>query len=80
MPQPSSQRWELLYIIQKLLTLECEARAIPNTPGAYSEHRKHLHRVLPLVSKAIKVAYKDEKVLGELSRIVELVSEEMDVA
>lgn len=80
MPQPSSQRRELLYIIQKLLSLECEARAIPDAPGAISEHRKHLHRVLPLVSKAIKVAYRDEKVLGELSRMVALVSEEMGVA
>ncbi|KAI9782061.1 MAG: hypothetical protein M1816_002002 [Peltula sp. TS41687] len=80
MPQPSSQRRELLYIIQKLLALECETPAIPNTPGAQSEHRKHLHRILPLVSRAVKVAYRDEKVLGELSRVFELVSEEMGVA
>lgn len=79
MPQPLSQRRELLHILRKLMSLECEPSAIPNTPGAVSENRKHLHRVLPLVNKAMKMAWRDQVVLGELSRILELVSDEMGI-
>ena len=79
MPQPLSQRRELLFILDKLLSLECEAYAIPDAPGATSENKKHLHRVFPLVSKAVKVAWRDQKVLDKLSQIIGSVSEEMGI-
>ena len=79
MPQPWSQRRELLDVLRKLISLECEPRAIPEAPGVVSEHRKHLHRIFPFVSKAIKAARSDQALLNELCRITDIVSEEMGI-
>ncbi|KAI9764256.1 MAG: hypothetical protein M1835_007604 [Candelina submexicana] len=79
MPQPASQRRELLYILQALIDLKSEPRAIPDAPGVSSQHRKHLHRLFPLVTKAVRVAARDEKVLNELQRVFEVVGEEFGI-
>lgn len=79
MPQPLSQRRELLYILRRLISLECEPRAIPDAPGAVSDTRKHLHHLFPLVSKAVRVAWRDQEVLNELGRVMDIVGEEMGV-
>ncbi|KAI9722317.1 MAG: hypothetical protein M1812_001789 [Candelaria pacifica] len=75
MPQPASQRRELLYILQALVNLKSEPQAIPDAPGVSSQHRKHLHRLFPLVTKAVRVAARDEEVLAELQRVLEVVGE-----
>lgn len=79
MPQPLSQRRELLDILQKLIALECEPRAIPDAPGVISQHKKHLHRIFPFIGQAIRVARQDQELLNELCRVAEMVGDEMGV-
>jgi len=75
MPQLMSQKRELIYIVRKLVELDSEPRAIPDTQGVTSEYKKHLHRLFPLVTRAIGVAGRDEMVLAELQRVLEVVGE-----
>lgn len=75
MPQPMSQKRELIYIVRKLVELESEPRAIPDAQGVRSEHKKHLHRLFPLVTRAVGVAWRDESLLRELQRVLEVVGE-----
>jgi hypothetical protein len=63
MPQPLSQRREMLYILKALVRLRCEPKAIPDTPGVDSEGKKHLHRLYPLLAKAVRAAARDQEVL-----------------
>lgn len=71
MPQPLSQRKELLYILKKLVGLQCESEAIPDTPGVESEGKKHLHRLYPLLVKAIGAAARDQEILGWIEKALE---------
>ncbi|KAL0943017.1 endosomal peripheral membrane protein [Colletotrichum truncatum] len=56
MPQPLSQRKELLRILRQLVDLTSASDAIPDTPNVESEGRKHLLRLYPLLVSAVKVA------------------------
>lgn len=79
MPQPLSQRQELLYILKALAELKCEPEAIPDTPGVESEGRKHLHRLYPLVAKAVRAAARDQEVLEWIGRALDEVGMEFGV-
>lgn len=79
MPQPHSQRKELLYILRKLVELKCEPDAIPDAPGVDSENRKHLHRLYPLVAKAVRVAALDQVMLELLGRVLDEVGMEFGI-
>lgn len=79
MPQPLSQRRELLYILKALAKLKCEPEAIPAAPGVESEEKKHLHRLYPLLVKAIKAASRDQEVLGWLGKALDEVGMEFGV-
>lgn len=79
MPQPLSQRKELLYILKALVNLECEPEAIPDTPGVESEGRKHLHRLYPLLAKAVRAAARDQEVLGWLGKALDEVGADFNV-
>lgn len=68
MPQPLSQRKELLYILKAIVDLQCEPEAIPDTPGVESESKKHLHRLYPLLAKAVRTAAKDQEMLECLGK------------
>ena len=74
-PQPLTQRRELLYLLKKLAELNSEPKAIPDAPGVVSAHKKHLHRLYPLVTGAVGVAARDEEVLAALERVLEVVGE-----
>lgn len=74
-PQPLTQRRELLYMLKKLAELDSEPKAIPDAPGVVSEHKKHLHRLYPLVTRAVGVAARDEEVLEGLERVLGVVGE-----
>ncbi|KAI9650058.1 Endocytosis and vacuole integrity protein [Ciborinia camelliae] len=76
MPQPLSQRKELLYILKKLVGLKCEGEAIPDTPGVESEGKKHLHRLYPLFVKAMGAAARDQEVLEWIEKALEEVGME----
>ncbi|KAH6981212.1 hypothetical protein BKA56DRAFT_586833 [Ilyonectria sp. MPI-CAGE-AT-0026] len=78
MPQPLSQRKELLWILRKLVDLKSESDAIPELSGVESESRKHLLRLYPLIVRASGVVG-DEKVLGLLREALEVVGGELGV-
>lgn len=79
MPQPLSQRQELLYVLKALAELKCEPDAIPDTPGVDSEGRKHLHRLYPLLAKAVRAAARDQEVLEWIGRALDEVGMEFGV-
>ena len=81
MPQPLSQRRELTGILRHLVDLRSESEAIPDTPNADSEARKHLLRLYPLLVGAGRVAGSsgDEKVLGILREALDAIGGELGV-
>jgi hypothetical protein len=79
MPQPLSQRKELLYIMRKLIFLDSESRSIPDTPGLISEHKKHLHRLFPLISRAVTVAKGDQELLKCFAAALDIVGGEFGI-
>lgn len=78
MPAPDSQRKELLQILTQLKQLESEPQAIPDAPGVKSKHRKHLHRLYPLIIKALKASRQDSEVFERLLKLTDMVGEEFD--
>lgn len=78
MPQPLSQRKELLWILRKLVDMKSESGAIPELSGVESEGRKHLLRLYPLIVRASGVAG-DEKVGRLLREGLEVVGDELGV-
>lgn len=76
MPQPLSQRRELLYILRALVKLRCEPEAIPGTPGVDSEGKKHLHRLYPLLAKMVRTAAMDQDVLELVGKALDEVGME----
>lgn len=79
LPAPDSQRRELRQVLGKLEVLESEPMAIPDAPGVKSTYRKHLHRLHPLLLKALRAAGQDPEVFDALVRLTEMVGEEFDV-
>ncbi|KAF2272574.1 uncharacterized protein EI97DRAFT_385458 [Westerdykella ornata] len=79
MPTPDFQQRELLFTLKALGELKSEPQAIPDVPGATSTYRKHLHRLYPLLLKALKVAKNDAKVFGELTSLMEKVGDEFGI-
>jgi hypothetical protein len=77
MPQPLSQRKELLYILKALVELECEIEAIPDTPGIEGAGKNHLYRLYPLLAKAVRAAARDQEVLEWLGKALDEVGKEI---
>ena len=73
MPQPCSQKKEMLHILRKLIELDSEPRAIPAAARVTSEHKKHLHRLYPLVTEALKAAWRDEEMTIALREVLDAV-------
>ena len=76
MPQPWSQKKEMLYLLHKLVILDSEPKAIPPAVGITSEHKKHLHRLYPLVMKALKAAWRDEEMTNALREVLDAVGDD----
>ena len=81
MPQPLSQRRELLHILAALTDLRSESEAIPDVEGVESEARKHLVRVYPLLVAVGGVAggAGDEEVLGRVGEALGVVGGEFGI-
>lgn len=79
MPQPLSQRRELLYVLKQLVELNCEPDAIPDSAGVESEGRKHLFWLFPLLVKVVGVARGDAEVGMWVGRCLEGVGGEFGV-
>lgn len=76
MPQPWSQKKEMLYLLRKLIDLDSEPKAIPAAAGVTSEHKKHLHRLYPLVTKALQAAWRDEEMINALRGVLDAVGDD----
>ena len=76
MPQPASQRQELTYLLQRMVELESEPTAFPDTGRVNAPKEKHLHAIYPLVVKALKVAFRDERTQEALVSVIEAVEDE----
>ncbi|KAK4695389.1 hypothetical protein P7C71_g2351, partial [Lecanoromycetidae sp. Uapishka_2] len=76
MPQPWSQRKEMLYMLQKLVELNSEPKAIPAAPGVLSEYKKHLHRLYGLVMKALEAAWRDDEMQEALRKVLDAVGDD----
>lgn len=79
MPQPEAQRMELLYVLRELGRLESETAAIPDAEGVRSRYRKHLHRLYPLLIRAIRVGRGDDEVFAALMDLVNTVGGEFGI-
>jgi len=76
MPVPEAQRRELLFVLNELGKLKSEPQAIPDAPGVRSRHRKHLHRLYPLLNKASRVARQDAEIFEHVVRLMDMIGEE----
>lgn len=76
MPQPTSEREELLFILRRLREMKSEPRAIPDAEGTRSLYKKHLLRLYPLISKAVPVAAMDPVVLKELQACLSVLGDD----
>ncbi|KAL1792066.1 hypothetical protein ACET3X_009817 [Alternaria dauci] len=76
MPAPESQRRELIFVLKQLEQLEGEPQAIPNAPGVKSKHRKHLHRLYPLLLRATRVARQDVEIFEHLAKLTDLIGDD----
>jgi len=80
MPQPESERQELLFVLRKMRTLESESHAIPEADGVKSEGKRHLVRLFGLVVQAMAVAggtaAPDKEVIEEMRAWLQSIGEE----
>lgn len=79
MPQPWSQKKELFYILQKMTDLELEPKAMQEIPDVISEHKKHLIKLYPLLTRALKAAFRDQEMTKALSDVLEVVGRNFGV-
>jgi hypothetical protein len=75
-PQPLSQRRELLWILGRLVNLKSDGRAIPGLKQVESESRKHLFRLYPLLIQALAVQG-DAEVQRLLRQALDVVGQEL---
>lgn len=81
MPAPGSEERELLFTLNAVRDLESEPGAIPEARGVKSKNRRHLHRLYPLVVRALGVSRGDcnRGIFERLRGLVESVGEEFGV-
>ena len=77
MPQPRSQKNEMLYILKKLVELESISEAIPGAVNVTSRNKKHLQRLYPLILKALRSAIMDEVMTDTLRSVLEVIGSDM---
>lgn len=79
MPQPWSQKKELLYILRKLVELDSEPGAIPDAPGITSPRKKHLHRLYGLIVQATGITDGDDEVKEALREFLKNLGEDFGI-
>ena len=78
-PQPTSQENEMLYVLKKLVELECNPSALADGTGVKSRHKKHLYRLYPLITRAMKAAFRDDEMLKALREVLDAVGDDFGV-
>ncbi|POS84644.1 hypothetical protein EPUL_003054 [Erysiphe pulchra] len=84
-PQPLTQRKELLYILKALVNLRCEPEAIQidslqnfKSVGSSGE-KKHLVKLYPLFVMALRAAVRDQEILSCLAMTLDRVQKDFGV-
>jgi len=78
MPQPLSQRKELLYLLRKLVDLKCEEEAIPEMNGVNrggASRRAHLDWLYGVLVGLVSPARRDQEVTMWIVRALEVVGD-----
>ncbi|KAL8824131.1 MAG: hypothetical protein Q9191_005276 [Dirinaria sp. TL-2023a] len=78
-PQPWSQKKELLYILKKMSELDLEPRALEDTAKAAPSHKKHLFKLYPLLTGALKAAYWSEEATKAISDVLDVVGQDFRI-
>jgi len=69
MPQPASQRKEMLYILDQVVRLDSALETVHiDSPHIPPSSKRHLFKLFPLFTQCIAVAQGDAELLGLLSR------------
>lgn len=79
MPQPWSQKKELLYMLRKLVELKSEPGAIPDAPGITSRKKKHLHRLYGLAVQATGIEDGDDEVKEALREFLKALGDDFGI-
>lgn len=79
LPQPWSQKEEMLHILRKLINLESEPKAIPAAEGVTSRTKKHLHRLYPLLVRSLRAARMDQEMAEALQEVLSAVGDDYGV-
>ena len=76
MPQPLSQRKELMWMLRKLVETKSEKNGLSRLGGEEAESKRHLLHLYPLLVQALRVTA-DEKVIMLLREAMEAVGAEL---
>lgn len=80
MPQPASQRKEIIYILNKVVELETGLETIHiDSPYVPVSSKRHLFKLFPLFTKCIAACQGDKELLGLFSRALEGVGESLQI-
>ncbi|TID21580.1 hypothetical protein E6O75_ATG04975 [Venturia nashicola] len=83
MPQPQSEREELLFVLRRMTELFTEPKAIPEAEGVKSNGKRHLMRLYPLVVKVLDVAGRtarpDEDIIDAAKGLLDMVGMEFKI-
>ncbi|KAI4286748.1 MAG: hypothetical protein L6R35_003998 [Caloplaca aegaea] len=76
MPQPLSQKREMHYVLERLVALDSEPAAFPETTSVRSERKRHLFLLYGLVMKALKASWRDREMSAALQKVLDTVGED----
>jgi len=69
MPQPASQKKEMLYLLDKFVWLKSGQQTVQiDSPQIPPSSKRHLFRLFPLISRCVGIAQNDPELLGLLSK------------
>lgn len=75
-PQPYSEKLEMFHLLEKMVELRCEPKAFADAGSVVSLHRKHLYQLYPLVTKALRAAFRDDEMARALGKVLDAVGQD----
>ena len=78
-PQPYSEKLEMFHLLEKMVELRCEPNAFTDAGNVVSLHRKHLYQLYPLVTKALRAAFRDDEMTQALGKVLDAVGQDFGV-
>ena len=78
-PQPYSEKLEMFHLVEKMVVLKCEPKAFADAGSVASLHKKHLYQLYPLVTKALRAAFRDDEMTKALGKVLDAVGQDFGV-